>query len=60
MYKILSHTQVTEFFGRVEIGGSKRALEQSLERIKLNIHWVQTNAQIVDQWLFKYLNSTSS
>ncbi|XP_054009870.1 endoplasmic reticulum aminopeptidase 1-like isoform X3 [Hylaeus anthracinus] len=51
--------EVSEFFKKVDVGSGKRALEQSLETIKFNIHWVKENAEVVDRWLINYFGYTS-
>lgn len=53
-------SQVSEFFKKVDVGSGQRALEQSLETIKFNIHWVKENADIVDQWLMNHSNVETS
>ncbi|OAD57971.1 Glutamyl aminopeptidase [Eufriesea mexicana] len=52
--------EVSEFFKKVDVGSGRRALEQSLETIKFNIHWVKENADVVDRWLINYLNIQTS
>ncbi|CAL7945633.1 unnamed protein product [Xylocopa violacea] len=52
--------EVSEFFKKVDVGSGRRALEQSLETIKFNIHWVKENADIVDRWLLNYLSVHTS
>ncbi|XP_043260326.1 endoplasmic reticulum aminopeptidase 1-like isoform X1 [Colletes gigas] len=52
--------EVSEFFKKVDVGSGQRALEQSLETIKFNIHWVKENAEIVDRWLVNYLSVHTS
>ncbi|XP_017878860.1 glutamyl aminopeptidase-like isoform X2 [Ceratina calcarata] len=52
--------EVSEFFKNVDVGSGRRALEQSLETIKFNIHWVKENADTVDRWLINYLNVHTS
>lgn len=52
--------QVSEFFKKVDVGSGQRALEQSLEMIKFNIHWVKENAEVVDRWLIDYMSLHTS
>ncbi|XP_076280314.1 endoplasmic reticulum aminopeptidase 1 isoform X2 [Lasioglossum baleicum] len=52
--------EVYEFFKNVDVGSGQRALEQSLEKIKFNIHWVKENAEVVDRWLVNYMNVHTS
>ncbi|XP_033306357.1 endoplasmic reticulum aminopeptidase 2-like isoform X2 [Bombus bifarius] len=52
--------EVSEFFKEVDVGSGRGALEQSLETIKFNIHWVKQNADVVDRWLINYLDSHTS
>ncbi|XP_006571773.2 endoplasmic reticulum aminopeptidase 1 isoform X1 [Apis mellifera] len=52
--------EVSEFFKKVDVGSGQRALEQSLETIKFNIHWVKENADIVDRWLVNHSNVETS
>lgn len=52
--------EVSEFFKNVDVGSGQRALKQSLETIKFNIHWVKQNADVVDRWLVEYLNAHAS
>lgn len=59
-FLFLFQIQVAEYFKKVEVGSGQRALEQTLETIKLNIHWVKENAETIDQWLLGYLNTKSS
>ncbi|XP_024085404.1 endoplasmic reticulum aminopeptidase 1-like isoform X2 [Cimex lectularius] len=51
------YKEVDMFFRHIDVGSGSRALDQCLETIKLNIHWVRRNEQILDDWLIKYLNS---
>ncbi|XP_025987257.2 endoplasmic reticulum aminopeptidase 1 isoform X2 [Solenopsis invicta] len=46
--------EVSEFFKQRDIRSGNRTLQQSLEMIKFNIHWVKTNAKNVCDWLIKY------
>ncbi|XP_046624056.1 endoplasmic reticulum aminopeptidase 2-like isoform X1 [Neodiprion virginianus] len=52
--------EVSEYFKKVEVGSGQRALEQSLETIRLNIHWVKENAETINQWLHNYLKIDKS
>lgn len=47
-------SQVSDFFKQHDVRSGKRALQQSLEMIKFNIHWVKINAKNVNDWLIKY------
>ncbi|KAM0730528.1 Endoplasmic reticulum aminopeptidase 1 [Formica fusca] len=46
--------EVSDFFKQHNVRSGKRALQQSLEMIKFNIHWVKINAKSVNDWLIKY------
>ncbi|XP_076160195.1 glutamyl aminopeptidase isoform X5 [Ptiloglossa arizonensis] len=59
-FKEYDYHEVSEFFKKVDVGSGQRALEQSLETIKFNIHWVKENADVVDRWLINYLNVHTS
>ncbi|KAF6199080.1 hypothetical protein GE061_007105, partial [Apolygus lucorum] len=48
---------VDVFFRRIDVGSGSRSLDQSLETIKLNIHWVRRNELPLYDWLTKYLAS---
>lgn len=39
----------------MNVGSATRALEQSLETIKLNINWVTQNEKDIYTWLLDYL-----
>lgn len=39
----------------MNVGSAARALEQSLETIKLNINWVSRNEADIYTWLHDYL-----
>lgn len=49
--------QVDAFFHNIDVGAGTRSLDQSLETIQLNIHWVKRNEQPLYDWLTRYLNS---
>lgn len=51
------HPQVEQFFSKMNVGSGQRALEQSLETIRLNIHWVRENDVAIHDWLKNYLNT---
>ncbi|KAK2584087.1 hypothetical protein KPH14_006530 [Odynerus spinipes] len=53
------YREVSEFFKKVDVGSGKRALEQSLETIRFNIHWVKNNVDVLDDWLIDYLHVRS-
>ncbi|XP_071654206.1 endoplasmic reticulum aminopeptidase 1 isoform X2 [Temnothorax longispinosus] len=50
------YCEVSEFFKQHghDVRRGNRTLQQSLERIKFNIHWVKTNAKGVNNWLTEY------
>ncbi|XP_039283006.1 LOW QUALITY PROTEIN: glutamyl aminopeptidase [Nilaparvata lugens] len=50
------YKEVSQFFRHMNVGSGVRALEQSLETIQLNIHWVRRNEEPLFQWLTKYLS----
>ncbi|CAK9830592.1 Glutamyl aminopeptidase [Anthophora retusa] len=54
------YQEISEFFKNVDVGSGQRALEQSLETIKFNIHWIKENAEVVDRWLINYLDINKS
>lgn len=35
----------------MDVGSGTRALQQSLELIQLNVHWVKKNEEKIFQWL---------
>ncbi|XP_018327042.1 endoplasmic reticulum aminopeptidase 1 isoform X2 [Agrilus planipennis] len=43
--------EVSTYFNGMDVGSSIRALEQSLETIKLNIRWLLTNEENIYHWL---------
>lgn len=43
--------QVSTYFQGMNVGSATRALEQSLETIKLNINWVNQNEEHIYTWL---------
>jgi hypothetical protein len=43
--------QVSEFFGAHDAGSGRRAVAQSLERIEMNIDWLQRNSNNMERWL---------
>ncbi|KAI5740215.1 hypothetical protein M8J76_001759 [Diaphorina citri] len=47
--------EVKAFFKDMDVGSGARSLEQSLETIELNIHWVRRNEELIFQWLSSYL-----
>lgn len=48
------------FFKDIDVGSGQRTLDQSLETIKFNIHWVKENAETIDEWLIDFLNKKPS
>ncbi|ODN00507.1 Endoplasmic reticulum aminopeptidase 2 [Orchesella cincta] len=51
------YVEVTNFFSDVDVGSGARALNQSLEMIRLNIRWLQNNENQIEDWLRKYLST---
>ncbi|VVC37450.1 Aminopeptidase N-type,ERAP1-like C-terminal domain,Peptidase M1, membrane alanine aminopeptidase, N- [Cinara cedri] len=49
--------EVSEFFHNIDVGSGTRALEQSLEMIQLNVHWVKNNEAQIYDWLVKNKNN---
>ncbi|XP_065165053.1 endoplasmic reticulum aminopeptidase 1-like isoform X2 [Atheta coriaria] len=47
---------VSTYFKGMHVGSASRALEQSLETIKLNINWVTQNQAEIYKWLRNYVN----
>ncbi|XP_060872010.1 endoplasmic reticulum aminopeptidase 1-like [Metopolophium dirhodum] len=45
--------EVSDFFRYIDVGSGTRALEQSLEMIQLNVHWVNNNEAQIYDWLVK-------
>lgn len=45
--------EVSNFFHNIDVGSGTRALEQSLEMIQLNVHWVNNNEAQIYDWLIK-------
>ncbi|XP_014219724.1 glutamyl aminopeptidase [Copidosoma floridanum] len=54
------YREVKEFFKDIDVGSGQRMLEQSLETIKFNIHWVKENAGTIDEWLNGIANEGKS
>ncbi|XP_008211798.2 endoplasmic reticulum aminopeptidase 2 isoform X2 [Nasonia vitripennis] len=52
--------EVKAFFKDIDVGSGQRMLDQSLETIKFNIHWVKENAETIDEWLIDFLNKKAS
>ncbi|XP_067012904.2 endoplasmic reticulum aminopeptidase 1 isoform X2 [Anabrus simplex] len=48
--------EVSSFFRDMNVGSGSRSLMQSLETIRLNIHWVQRNEDAIFSWLSNYLD----
>ncbi|PSN33537.1 hypothetical protein C0J52_22449 [Blattella germanica] len=48
-------TGVAQFFKPMNVGSGNRSLKQTLETIRLNIHWVQENQEVINNWLNDYL-----
>ncbi|XP_064215469.1 endoplasmic reticulum aminopeptidase 1 isoform X6 [Tribolium castaneum] len=47
--------EVSTYFNGMNVGSATRALEQSLETIKLNINWVSQNEADIYTWLRNYV-----
>ncbi|KAF5274559.1 hypothetical protein FQA39_LY07171 [Lamprigera yunnana] len=47
--------EVSTYFNGMNVGSATRALEQSLETIKLNINWVSQSEEDIYTWLLNYL-----
>ncbi|RZC34845.1 endoplasmic reticulum aminopeptidase 1-like [Asbolus verrucosus] len=47
--------EVSTYFNGMNVGSASRALEQSLETIKLNINWVSQNEADIYTWLRNYV-----
>lgn len=45
--------EVSDFFRNIDVGSGTRSLEQSLEMIQLNVHWVKNNEAQIYDWLTK-------
>ncbi|XP_063231804.1 endoplasmic reticulum aminopeptidase 1-like isoform X2 [Bacillus rossius redtenbacheri] len=45
------YQEVSLFFRNMNVGSGSRALRQSLETIRLNIHWVGQNEEAIYAWL---------
>ncbi|XP_045481382.1 endoplasmic reticulum aminopeptidase 2-like isoform X3 [Harmonia axyridis] len=48
-------SEVTTYFNGMNVGSATRALEQSIETIKLNVNWVRNNDADIYRWLRNYL-----
>ncbi|XP_050424604.1 endoplasmic reticulum aminopeptidase 1-like [Adelges cooleyi] len=46
--------EVSDFFRNIDVGSGTRALEQSLEMIQLNVHWVKNNEVHIYNWLLNH------
>ena len=40
-----------DFFTGKRVGSGKRALEQSMEQVLINIHWRKTNEETIRNWI---------
>jgi hypothetical protein len=40
-----------DFFTGKKVGFGKRALEQSMEQVLINIHWRKTNEETIRNWI---------
>ncbi|XP_021954471.1 endoplasmic reticulum aminopeptidase 2 [Folsomia candida] len=49
------YREVTDFFSDKDVGSGTRALNQSLETIRLNMHWLQNNEDDIEKWLQSHL-----
>ncbi|CAG7629470.1 unnamed protein product [Allacma fusca] len=49
------YEEVSNYFGGLDVGSGTRALNQSLETIRLNIRWLQNNEKTVEDWLRRHL-----
>jgi len=45
------YREVVDFFNDKDVGSGTRALNQSLETIRLNINWVQNTEDDIEKWL---------
>ncbi|XP_011645641.1 endoplasmic reticulum aminopeptidase 1-like isoform X2 [Pogonomyrmex barbatus] len=54
------YREVSEFFKQHDVRSGNRTLQQSLEMIKFNIHWVKINAKGMNNWLTKYFTEINS
>lgn len=45
------YNEVYSFFHQLDVGSASRALQQSLETIQLNAHWLRNNGKEVEKWL---------
>ncbi|XP_012221595.1 endoplasmic reticulum aminopeptidase 1-like isoform X2 [Linepithema humile] len=54
------YSEVSEFFKQHDLRSGDRTLQQSLEIVKFNIHWVKINAKSVNDWLVKYFTLNTS
>lgn len=49
--------EVSTYFNGMNVGAATRALEQSLEIIKLNINWVSQNEADIYAWLRHFISN---
>ncbi|KAJ9582424.1 hypothetical protein L9F63_003222, partial [Diploptera punctata] len=49
------YQETVKFFKPMNVGSGNRSLKQTLETIRLNIHWVEQNQQVINTWLNDYL-----
>ncbi|KAG5335962.1 AMPE aminopeptidase, partial [Acromyrmex heyeri] len=54
------YREVSEFFKQRDVRSANRTLQQSLEMIKFNIHWVKINAKSVNDWLTTYFTEMNA
>jgi aminopeptidase N len=49
------YEEVSNYFSGLDVGSGARALNQSLETIRLNIRWLQNNEKTIEEWLRRHL-----
>ncbi|RLU25456.1 hypothetical protein DMN91_001612 [Ooceraea biroi] len=54
------YREVSGFFKQHDVRSGNRSLQQSLEMVKFNIHWVKKNAKSVNKWLIEYFTGTTA
>ncbi|KAG8233571.1 hypothetical protein J437_LFUL012935 [Ladona fulva] len=54
------YNDVSKFFEGMDLGGGRRAVEQSLETIRLNAQWVARSEEEILEWLETYFSENEN
>ena len=54
------YDQVRDFFTGKKVGSGKRALEQSMEQILINIYWRQNSEETIRNWIKEKFGRSSN